>query len=63
MAARGSARWRSTAFTIAADPEFEIIAAERDPMRVREGRVDPVAPVPFPAASVTALEVELSAGA
>ena len=51
----------ATAFTIAADPEFEIIAAERDPMRVRESKVDVAAPVSFPAASVTALEVELGA--
>jgi hypothetical protein len=44
------------AFTIAADPTFEIIAAERDPMRVRESDIDPAAPVSFPAASVTAVE-------
>ena len=47
------------AFTIAADPTFEIIAAERDPMRVRESDVDPSGPVSFPAASVTALELQL----
>ena len=51
------------AFTIAADPQFEIISAERDPMRVGEGKVDPAAPVVFPAASVTALELPVGAAA
>jgi alpha-L-arabinofuranosidase len=49
----------ATAFTIAADPEFEIMSAERDPMRVREAPVDPGAPFSFPPASASAVEVEL----
>ena len=53
----------ATAFAIATDPEFEIIAAERDPMRVRESKVDVAGPVSFPAASVTALEVDVGASA
>ena len=51
----------ATSFTIATDPTFEIISAERDPMRVRETKVDATRPVEFPAASVTALEIELQA--
>jgi alpha-L-arabinofuranosidase len=47
----------ATAFTIAADPQFEIIAAERDPMRVRESKPDPVTALVFPAASVTAVKI------
>ena len=43
------------AFTIAADPEFEIMAAERDPMRVRETELQSPDAFSFPAASVTAL--------
>jgi hypothetical protein len=49
------------AFTIAADPEFEIMAAERDPMKVRESKLAATGQVSFPAASVTALEVEVMA--
>jgi alpha-L-arabinofuranosidase len=45
------------AFTIAADPEFEIMSAARDPMAVREGKLSATGPVTVPAASVTALEV------
>jgi hypothetical protein len=47
------------AFTIAAEPEFEIMSAERDPMKVREGTVAAGGAVSLPAASVTALEVEV----
>ena len=57
MAVRGG-----TAFTIAADPEFEIMAAERDPMRVRESKLTGNNLVAFPAASVTALELTIGAG-
>lgn len=46
------------AFTIAADPTFEMISAERDPMRVRTSEPDISKPLSFPAASVTALEVD-----
>jgi alpha-L-arabinofuranosidase len=52
-----------TAYTIAADPEFEIMSADRDPMRVRESKVAAGAAISFPAASVTALEMKLQAQA
>jgi hypothetical protein len=51
------------AFTIATDPEFEIMSAERDPMKIKESVVDIGKPVEFAAASVTALEVATEAGA
>lgn len=63
LAVAGMAVRGGKAFTIAADPEFEIMAAERDPMRVRESKLDPGGPVSFPAASVTALEVDVGADA
>jgi hypothetical protein len=52
-----------TAFTIAADPQFEIMSAERDPMKVRESKVEATGPVTVPAASVTALELDAVAAA
>lgn len=45
------------AFEIAADPMAEITSAKDDPMTVRERVLDPAAPLVFPAASVTAVEV------
>lgn len=45
------------AFEIAADPMAEITSAKDDPMLLRERVLDPAAPLVFPAASVTALEV------
>jgi hypothetical protein len=51
------------AFTIAADPEFEILSANRDPMKVRESAVAAGGPISFAPASVTALEVEVEAAA
>jgi alpha-L-arabinofuranosidase len=60
LAAAGMTVRSGTAFTIAADPEFEIMAADRDPMRVREAKIDAAGPLSFPAASVTALELELA---
>ena len=45
------------AFEIAADPTAEITSAKDDPMPVRERALDPAAPLVFPAASVTAVEV------
>jgi alpha-N-arabinofuranosidase len=48
------------AFTIAADPEFEIMSAARDPMTVRESKLPGAGPVSVPAASVTALEVTVA---
>jgi alpha-L-arabinofuranosidase len=61
LAVDGRKLTAATAFTIAADPHFEIIAAERDPMRVREAKVDVSGPVSFPAAAVTALEIDTTA--
>jgi alpha-L-arabinofuranosidase len=61
LAVAGMTIRAGTSFTIAADPTFEIIAAERDPMRVREGKVDVTAALSFPAASVTALELDVVA--
>jgi alpha-L-arabinofuranosidase len=46
-----------SAFTIATDPEFEIMSAARDPMVVRESKLPATGPISVPAASVTALEV------
>ena len=43
---RGMAIRAGTAFTIAADPEVEILAAERDPMRVRETKLELAGPDP-----------------
>jgi hypothetical protein len=52
-----------TAYTIAADPTVEIMAAERDPMRVRETKLGLPGPASFPAASVTALVIDVTARA
>jgi len=61
LAVEGRKLTAATAFRIAADPQFEIIAAERDPMRVREAWVDLSGPLSFRAASVTALEIDTAA--
>jgi alpha-L-arabinofuranosidase len=45
------------AFQIAAEPEAEIMSAEKDPMKVKEQTHNGGEPISFPAASVTALEV------
>jgi hypothetical protein len=45
------------AFAIAAPPEFEIWSAEGDLMKVQERSLEPNAPLAFPAASVTAVEL------
>ena len=45
------------AFEIAADPEAEIVSAKIDPMTVREKALLPNAPIEFPAASVSAVEL------
>ena len=51
------------AFTIAADPEFEILSAVKDAMKVHESAVAATGPISFAAASVTALEIAVeSAG-
>jgi hypothetical protein len=63
IAVAGRSLRSGTAYTIAADPEFEIMSAERDPMRVRESKADVNEPLSFPAASVTALEIDVAAQA
>jgi alpha-N-arabinofuranosidase len=45
------------AFQIAAEPAAEIMSAEKDPMKVKEVILGIDTPVSFPAASVTALEL------
>jgi alpha-L-arabinofuranosidase len=60
IAVAGRSLRSAATYTIAADPEFEIMSAERDPMRVREGKAAVDAPISFPAASVTALEIDLA---
>ncbi len=47
------------AFALAADPEAEIIQTEPDVVRLTEKPLPPDAPWTFPAASVTAVEVEI----
>jgi alpha-L-arabinofuranosidase len=63
LAVAGMSVGQGTAFTIAAEPEFEIMAEMRDPMRVREAKLAAPAAVSFPAASVTAVELAVSAKA
>jgi len=46
-------------FELCTDPEFEIISADNDPLIPKEKIIDTNAPVPFPPASVTAIELTL----
>jgi len=48
------------AFELAADPTFEIIRAENDPLKPRERNLNMDEPVEFPAASVTAVELNIT---
>lgn len=60
LAVAGRAVRGGKAFEIAGDPFFELTAAEPDPMTVRTRNLEAGAPLVFPPASVTA--VELSTG-
>jgi alpha-L-arabinofuranosidase len=52
--------WRTgKSFQIAVSPEAEIVSAAQDPMRVIEKSIDSGTDIQFPAASVTALELEV----
>jgi alpha-N-arabinofuranosidase len=52
-----------TAYTIAADPEFEIMSAARDPMTVRQGKLAAAGTVTVSAASVSAIELTVEPAA
>jgi alpha-L-arabinofuranosidase len=49
------------AFTIAAEPEFEIMSSANDPMLVRESNLPATEPISLPPASVSALEIAVEA--
>ena len=49
-------------FTLAADPEEEIIETDPEPVRISEGTLPPDRTWTFPASSVTAVELELDKG-
>jgi len=56
------ASWQSgKSYQIAVSPEAEIVSATEDPMRVVEKALDPGADIEFPAASVTAIELDRQA--
>jgi len=44
-------------FELSTDPQFEIMSAQNDPLKPKERRVQPNAPVVFPPASVSAVEL------
>lgn len=47
------------AFVLATDPEFEILSASNDPLKPQERTININEPLEFPAASVTAVEVDV----
>jgi len=51
---------RGTVFALAADPEVEIIETDPDVVRLAEGVLPPDGTWTFPAASVTAVELEIA---
>jgi len=63
VAVAGFAPRGGTAYTIAADPEFEIMSAARDPMTVRESKLAAGGAISVPAASVSAIEMTLEPAA
>jgi len=60
VAVAGFAPRGGTAYTIVADPEFEIMSAARDPMIVRESKLASGGAITVPAASVSAIELAVA---
>ena len=52
---------RGNTFTVAADPESEVIETDPEPVRLKEGTLPPDGSWTFPAASVTAVTLDLEA--
>jgi hypothetical protein len=48
------------AFGLSADPAFEILRAEDDPLKPRERKLNVGEPIEFPPASVTAVELDMA---